>query len=143
MIPDGGASRFSHFVNLRRRGMPLSLSLTDVMEFQTPANGKIKHSFSAQKAMVYNECCTFGTRVLHFSGTVFSICLHGLTYCINRLSFPVRASNSSQHQPLDVFAYHLDAFLVLAALRDYYVGVAFGWLDKLLMHGLEHVEIAV
>ena len=21
-------------------------------------------------------CCTFGTRVLHFSGTVFSICLH-------------------------------------------------------------------
>ena len=85
----------------------------------------------------------FSTRVLHFSGTVFSICLHGLTYCINRLSFPVRASNSSQHQPLDVFAYHLDAFLVLAALRDYYVGVAFGWLDKLLMHGLEHVEIAV
>ena len=133
--------------------MPPLLSLTDVMEFQTPANGKIKHSFPARKAMVYNECsigilrvhlcCTFGARVLHFSGTVFSICLHGLIYCINRLSFPVRASNSSQHQPLDVFAYHLDAFLVLAALRNDYIGVALGWLDKLLMHGLEHVEIAV
>ena len=39
------------------------------------------------EAMVYREysyeilsvylCCTFGTRVLHFSGTVFSICLQG------------------------------------------------------------------
>ena len=41
---------------------------------------------SSGEATVYQEysydilrvylCCTFGTRVLHFSGTVFSICLH-------------------------------------------------------------------
>ena len=47
------------------------------------------------------------------------------------------------HQALHIFTKNTDAGGILAALRDDDVGIALGWLDKLLVHRLEHLEITV
>ena len=39
-----------------------------------PGEATVYQEYSYDILRVY-LCCTFGTRVLHFSGTVFSICL--------------------------------------------------------------------
>lgn len=48
-----------------------------------------------------------------------------------------------RHDALDIFAEHADTLDVLAALGNDDVGIALCGLYKLLVHGLEHFQIAV
>lgn len=43
----------------------------------------------------------------------------------------------------DELSEHVDGYIIVAALRDDDVGVAFAGLNELLMHGLEHSLIAL
>lgn len=47
------------------------------------------------------------------------------------------------YQSLDVVAEDADALDILTSLRDDEVSIAFGWFDKLLVHGLEDFEIPI
>ena len=46
------------------------------------------------------------------------------------------------YQSFDVFAQDADTRNVISTLRDNEVGIAFGRLDKLFVHGYEHLHIA-
>ena len=50
---------------------------------------------------------------------------------------------SCRYEAFDVLAKDGDATLVLAALWNNEVGMALGGLDELLVHGLEHCQIAI
>ena len=47
------------------------------------------------------------------------------------------------HQTLHIAAKNIDTLHILAALRNNNVGIALSRLNKLLVHGLEHFQIAV
>lgn len=48
-----------------------------------------------------------------------------------------------RHETLYILTQDADALEVFASLRYDEIGIALGWLDKLLVHGFQHLEVTL